>query len=158
MMLSGYGQLGIGVCLTSLFGMAIMLHTVPASAADAVFGDVIVSEVTSIYDADNFTVNIKSWPDIVGHHIPVRIKGIDAPEMSGQCAVEKFKARDAKQFAVAKLRDAKVIELRNIQRDKYFRLLADVYVDENNLAAALLKEGLVREYSGDKKNTWCDSD
>ena len=43
-----------------------MLVSSAVFAADKRFGDVVVSEVTSIYDADTFRVNIKSWPDIVG--------------------------------------------------------------------------------------------
>lgn len=47
--------------------------------------------------------------------------------MKGKCQKEKDLARLAKQFTVFKLRGAKVIELRNMQRGKYFRIVADVY-------------------------------
>lgn len=40
--------------------------------------------------------------------------------MKGRRQKEKELARKTKQFAVSKLRGAKVIELRNIQRDKCF--------------------------------------
>jgi len=114
-----------------------------------------IDEVTSIYDADTFRANINSWPGIVGERIPIRILGIDAPEIKGKCDQEKIKARTAKQFAVDKLRSAKTIELRNIQRGKYFRLLADVYVDNKNLADLLIQSGNARPYDGGTRKGWC---
>ena len=56
----------------------------------------------------------------------------------------------------AALRSAKVIELRNIQRGKYFRILADVYVDGQNLADGLIRSGHARLYDGGKRLGWCD--
>lgn len=119
------------------------------------YGNVTVEEVTSIYDADSFRVNIPSWPDIIGYRVPVRVSGIDAPELKGKCKEEKTAARLAKKRTVNLLRSAKVIELRNIQRGKYFRILADVYVDGNSLAEDLISNGLAVSYSGGKRINWC---
>ena len=80
------------------------------------YGNITVKEVTSIYDADTFRVNIEGYPSIVGERIPVRVLGVDAPELRGKCESEKIKARVAKQFTVQALRSAKTIELRNMQR------------------------------------------
>ena len=120
------------------------------------YGDVSVSEVTSIYDADTFTVNIEGYPPIVGERIPVRLLGVDTPEIKGKCESEKVKARQAKQFTVQAIRSAKIIELRNIQRGKYFRILAIVYVDGKNLADGLIKAGHARVYDGGKRLGWCE--
>lgn len=119
------------------------------------YGNATVSEVVSIYDGDTFTANIANWPDIVGKRISVRVAGIDTPEMRGRCQEEKNRARLAKQFTVAALRNAGHIELRNLQRDKYFRVLSDVYIDGENLAQKLLREGLAIPYSGKTKVNWC---
>ena len=53
------------------------------------------------------------------------------------------------------IRSGRKIELRNLQRDKYFRLLADVYVDNKSLGARLKRAGLARAYNGGTKTTWC---
>lgn len=120
------------------------------------FENVKVDEVTSIYDGDTFTVNIKEYPPIIGNRIPIRVNGIDTPEMRGKCVKEKTLAREAKQLTVSKLRSAKVIELRNLQRGKYFRIVADVYVDNDNLADMLIKNNLAVRYNGDTKiKDWC---
>ena len=54
------------------------------------------------------------------------------------------------------LKTAKVIELRNIQRGKYFRIVADVYVDDKNLADILIKNNLALPYDGGTKRDWID--
>ena len=44
------------------------------------------------------------------------------------------------------LSDAKTIELKNPQRDKYFRVLAEVWIDGESLGEKLKSEGLAKEY------------
>ncbi len=128
----------------------------PAHSADKVYEETIsVSEITSIYDADTFRVNIKGWPNIVGERVPVRVLGIDAPEIKGKCEKERLQARNAKQFTIDKLRKARNVELRNVKRGKYFRLLADVYVDNKNLGDMLVSAGLARKYDGGTRGGWC---
>ncbi len=121
-----------------------------------IYGTAIVSEVTSIYDGDTFRANIKGWPDIIGKHIGIRVSGIDTPEMRGKCKKEKALARKAKQHTVAMLRLGKKVELRNMLRGKYFRIVADVYIDGENLTNSLIKANLgVPYYGGKKGKNWC---
>jgi len=120
------------------------------------YGSVFVSEVTSIYDGDTFRANIQEYPEIVGYRIGIRIRGIDTPEMRGKCQKEKTLARKAKQFSVEKLRAAKKIELRNMKRGKYFRIVADVYVDGKSLGSMLIDHELAVLYDGGRKaKDWC---
>lgn len=124
-------------------------------ASNKTFGSVIVSEVVSIYDGDTFKVNIREWPSVAGERISVRVWGIDTPEMRGKCEQEKQLARKAKQHTVAMLRAADTIELVNLRRDKYFRLLAEVSVDGKDLGYSLITNNLARPYGGGKKAGWC---
>ena len=120
------------------------------------FGSVQIDEVTSVYDGDTFRATIKAWPQLIGERIGIRINGIDTPEMRGKCQAEKELALRAKQHTVAMLRNAKVIELRNMKRGKYFRILADVFVDGKNVGESLVKSGMAVEYHGGKKTEdWC---
>ena len=114
-----------------------------------------MDKVTSIYDSDTFRASIKSWSEIIGRRVPVRISGIDTPEIRGKCKEEKELARSAKAFTVLQLRSAKVIELRNVKRGKYFRILADVSVDGRDLGDALFQKGLAVKYNGSFKVIWC---
>lgn len=119
------------------------------------YGSATVAEITSIYDGDTFRANIEGFPTIVGEHMSIRVNGIDTPELRGKCEYEKQQARKAKQFTVQQLRGAKKITLKNIQRGKYFRLIADVYVDDVNLAQQLIRYELAVEYHGKTKKNWC---
>lgn len=85
----------------------------------------------------------------------IRINGIDTPEMRAKCDKEKVLARKAKKLTVSLLRGAKLIELKNIKRGKYFRLIADVYVDGILIADKLQKNHLAVPYDGGTKIDWC---
>lgn len=125
------------------------------SAGTQSYGNVVVDTVTTIYDGDTFRATINDWPPIIGKNIPIRVNGIDTPEMRGECREEIEQARKAKQEAVAMIRAAKIVELRNIQRGKYFRIVADVYLDDESLGDSLIGKGLARSYDGGTKEKWC---
>jgi endonuclease YncB( thermonuclease family) len=45
--------------------------------------------------------------------------------------------------------------LKNIKRGKYFRLIADVYVDGVSLGEQLIKQGHAVKFIGKAKKAWC---
>ena len=110
--------------------------------------------ITSIYDGDTFRGNIVGYPAIIGDRISVRVAGIDCPEMRDKRAAVKRKAQEAKQFTVKRLREGKKIELLEMRRDKYFRILARVMIDGQDLGAELIKAGLAKPYDGGMKAAW----
>jgi len=99
------------------------------SQAKPQYGTVTVSKVISVYDGDTFRVDIASLPPIVGKNIPIRVNGVDTPEIQGKCKYEKNLALKARDFVRIKLTNAKEIKLTNLQRGKYFRVVANVVVD-----------------------------
>ena len=119
------------------------------------FGSAVVERVTSIYDGDTFRADIKGYPPIVGKRMAIRINGIDTPELKAHCKKEKILARAAKKVTVNLLRSAHIIELRNIKRGKYFRLIADVYADGKSIAKELMRRHLAVPYYGGHKVDWC---
>ncbi|WP_294964570.1 thermonuclease family protein [Sulfurimonas sp.] len=121
-----------------------------------VFENAVVEEVTSIYDGDTFRANIKGYPKIVGYRMSVRILGIDTPEKRAKCKKEKDLALAAKKLTESLLKGAELIELKNIKRGKYFRILADVYVDGVPIANELIKNNLAVKYDGGTKIDWCE--
>lgn len=122
------------------------------------YGNVLIDEVTSIYDGDTFRVNIKGYPKIIGHKMAVRLANVDTPEIRAKCTQEKLLARKAKQFTVNFIRNAKVLELRNMKKDKYFRIVAELHSDDNkSLATELIRNDLAVPYFGGKKSKdWCE--
>lgn len=123
--------------------------------SSSLHASLIVSSVVSIYDADTFRVNLPNCPELFCLGIPVRVAGIDAPEIRGKCDYERALARKAKYLTVELLKSAQVIEIRNPQRGKYFRIIGDVYVDGVRLADKLILSGLAREYYGGTRHGWC---
>jgi len=120
------------------------------------YGTVIVSRVISVYDGDTFRVDIDSLPPIVGKNIPIRLNGVDTPEIRGKCKYEKDLAIKARDFVRNKLANAKEIKLNNLQRGKYFRVVANVIVDGVSLEQELLENELAYKYTGGKKSSWCN--
>jgi micrococcal nuclease len=109
------------------------------------------------YDADTITVDIPGVHPIIGDNISVRVSGIDAPEIRGHGPCEKEASRNAKRLVENLLKKAKRIDLLNVDKDKYFRLLADVKVDGVDLKSLLLKNNLAYQYAGGtkEKRNWC---
>ena len=125
------------------------------SQAKPQYGTVTVSKVISVYDGDTFRVNIDSLPPIVGKNIAIRVNGVDTPEIRGKCQYEKNLALEARDFVRGKLANAKEIKLTNLQRGKYFRVVANVLVDGVSLEQELLDNKLAYSYDGGKKLSWC---
>ena len=121
------------------------------------YPDIEVSKITSVYDGDTFRANLKDMPKIVGYRMSIRINGIDTPEKRGKCQKEKDLALQAKKTTKNLLKNANSIILKNIQRGKYFRIVADVYTDDISIAEELIKQNLAVPYDGGHKaKNWCE--
>ncbi len=109
------------------------------------------------YDADTITVDIPNVHPLIGHRISVRVRHIDTPEIKGKLPCEKEAARTAKRLIENQLKNAKRIDLENVDKDKYFRILADVVIDGKPLIDILLKNNLAYHYEGGTKQKidWC---
>ncbi len=107
-------------------------------------------EVISVYDGDTFKINLNCKEEVLCGNISVRVRGVDCPEIKGKTAKEKRLAKKAKTFTENFL-SAAPVNLKNCGRDKYFRLLCEVKVNEEDLAQALLKAGLAYPYDGGTK-------
>lgn len=123
----------------------------PVSAQAA---EVLVVELVRVVDGDTIIVNIDGWPPVVGHEIGIRVNGCDTPELRDKRPDIKAMAYRAKETVDAILRRAEVIELHNIGRGKYFRLVADVYADGVSLANILIASGLALPYDGGRRPEW----
>lgn len=109
-------------------------------------------KVLSVYDGDTFTVEIEHWPNQI-YRGPVRVRGIDAPEIKGACQSEKDAAIRARDTVRALTKDGITVD--EIALDKYGRLLAKVMVGTEDLAAKMIAAGLARPYDGGTRGGWC---
>lgn len=111
------------------------------------------------YDGDTLTFDIPNVHALIGKKISVRVAHLDTPEIRGKLPCEKEAARVAQRLIENLLKNAKRIDLTNIDRDKYFRILADVIVDGRSVKDLLLKNNLAYAYEGGTKLRidWCKS-
>ena len=109
------------------------------------------------YDGDTLTFNIPGVHPLLGKKISVRVAHLDTAEIRGKQPCEKQAARTAQRLMESLLKNAKQIDLVNVQRDKYFRVLADVMVDGKSVKELLMKNNLAYGYEGGTKQKvdWC---
>ena len=110
-------------------------------------------EVIRVYDGDTFFVNIPNVHWLIGSNISVRIRGIDTPEMRGSTEETKELARKSRD-ALIKLFEGRKITLYNLNRDKYFRILADVKADDIDVKDYMIKNNYAKPYNGGTKDSW----
>ena len=106
-------------------------------------------QIVEVYDGDTFKIDLPSQHPLFGDDISVRVAGIDTPELKGSSDEVKALAYKAKNRTQELLSDAKTIELKNPQRGKYFRVVADVWVDGESLGEKLKSDGLAKDYDGE---------
>lgn len=106
--------------------------------------------LASVYDGDTFKVYLACKYPIFCKAIPVRVRGVDCPEMRGGTPETKAAAKGAKAFTKQFLRGGKIF-LRNCGRDKYFRLLCEIKVNGADLGTALIEHVHAVPYDGGTK-------
>lgn len=115
-------------------------------------------EYLNNYDGDTITFNIPNTHPLFGQNISIRVRDLDTPELRGQPACEKKLAKVAKDRIQTILSKAKRIDLTDVGRDKYFRVLANVVADGQSISSLLLEQGLAYRYDGGTKRkiNWCN--
>lgn len=125
--------------------------------------------VRSCYDADTCRVNLPrsafndEWAyKLFGHNIPIRVEGIDTPEIRGKCQKEKDLAKDARDLVRSLTKNAHTITLAidddpKEVRGKYFRIVGRIIVDGVDLSALLIQKHMAVPYDGGTKvKDWCE--
>ncbi|MCQ2410422.1 MAG: thermonuclease family protein [Elusimicrobiaceae bacterium] len=108
--------------------------------------------VASVYDGDTFKINLNCSLAVYCEKVPVRVRGVDTPEIKGKTQREKKLAQQAKAFTKDFL-DKRPITLSDCGRDKYFRLLCDVTNGEGkDLARELIRRDYGYSYQGGTKS------
>lgn len=108
--------------------------------------------IASVYDGDTFKINLNCSLSVYCEKVPVRVLGVDCPEIKGKTEEEKHLAQQAKEFT-KKFLDNSPISLTDCGRDKYFRLLCKVQNGQGqNLADELIKHDLGYKYYGGTKS------
>lgn len=114
-------------------------------------------KVVDVYDGDTLFIDIPGIPPVFGKRIGVRILGIDTAEMRSKDSCEKEKALQAKGVVKALIKKAQRVDIVQVQRDKYFRILGQVTADGRSIGEELIAKKLAFPYFGDAKpkRDWC---
>lgn len=136
--------------------LSIICFATPGFSAKKHYGDIEDAEYVRNYDGDTITFNIPSLHPIIGENISIRLSGIDTPEIRGKCENEKIEAKKSKEYVRKMFIGAKHISLRDTRRGKYFRIVADIYIDDIFLKEKMIELGLGYPYEGKgQKHDWC---
>ena len=135
--------------------LTLLAAALPLSGRDApASNEVVAVKFVKCIDGDTFTCEIpEGYPETVMRIVNVRIRGIDAPELHDKRPEVRQRALDAKDHLEKLLSGAKRIELRRLGKDKYFRILAEVFADGVDVGKALLEKGLAVPYDGGTKSS-----
>lgn len=115
-------------------------------------------KVVEVYDGDSIFIDLPDQHPLFGDRIGVRIKGIDTPELRTKDLCEKKQGLEAKAVLQSLLGKGERVDIVNVQRDKYFRILGEVLVDGRPVTGELIKRKLAHPYYGEKKvkRNWCN--
>lgn len=127
-----------------------------ALAAD--YGDVNAI-VSHVHDGDTVIVDVNGWPDICGKKIPIRINGIDCPELNDKNPKIRGWAYAAKDKSSSMMSPGTEIKLHAMDRDARFRIDATVIVNGVDVGAELIKSGYAKKYNGKgRRPVWTEAD
>jgi endonuclease YncB( thermonuclease family) len=110
--------------------------------------------VIKVYDGDTITIVSKlPYEKSELYIFSVRLKDINAPEIKSKHEDEKTIAKEA-QVNLSNLLLYKHVSLKNLHTEKYGRILADVYLQDNtHVNKWILEHRFAVEYNGGTKNS-----
>ena len=110
--------------------------------------------VLSVHDGDTLTVDLPCDIPSVCKAMPIRLSGIDTPELTDKRPEIRQLARTARYKVQELTTPPHKVEMRILGRDKYFRLDAAIFSDGVSIAETLKAEGLARAYDGTGPKPW----
>lgn len=111
-------------------------------------------QVIKVYDGDTITIAAyMPYADSSLFRFSVRLNGIDTPEIKGHSDEEKKAAKVSRAALNEKLLH-RVVTLKNVQTEKYGRILADVYLDDLHINQWMLDNNYAVKYDGGTKDVF----
>ena len=151
-------------------GVALLTFTLLVSLFSLAHATTIPNvTIVSCYDGDTCRVNLPrsafndDWAyQLFGHNIPIRVEGIDTPEIRGKCQKEKDLAYEARDLVQGIFDNAQTITLTiddnpKEVRGKYFRIVGRLMADGQDISDLLIQKNLAVLYEGGTKGKdWCE--
>ena len=119
--------------------------------------------VVDVYDGDSITVVFDPFPDSKysdNYWFKIRLAGIDTPEIKlpknyPNREIMKKKAIEVRDLLKSRILE-KYITIDILGSDKYGRLLANIYENDELLNEWLISIGYAQSYNGGTKSKWLD--
>lgn len=120
--------------------------SIPKTDQPPRFEDAIVLQVNHIQGDLTLICDIQDFPPIVGKNMPVKIRGIEAPQSAEKSELKAFlqEILDSAPVIDDPNQPPYCIQLKNLQRGTAFCLIADVHINGQDLGDLLVKESLVK--------------
>ena len=127
------------------------LETITYKETEVFIPQIRFAKVIKVYDGDTITVAAKlPFNESAIYRFSVRLRSIDSPEIKGESEKEcqlAIESRDALHHLIF----GKIIELRHHGKEKYGRLLADIYYKDVHINKWMVDKGYAVKYDGGKK-------
>jgi micrococcal nuclease len=127
------------------------LQNISYKETEAFIPEIRFAKVVKVYDGDTITVASKlPFNESPIYRFSVRLRSIDSPEIKGESEKEcqmAIQSRDVLHNMIF----GKIIELRNNGKEKYGRLLADIYYNDIHINKWMVDKGYAVKYDGGKK-------
>jgi endonuclease YncB( thermonuclease family) len=108
-------------------------------------------QVIKVYDGDTITIAARlPMQKSPIYRFSVRLNGIDTPEIKGKDDDEREAAKLVKEALSAMILN-KQVTLKNVDTEKYGRILADVYIGDIHVNQWLIAENFALPYDGGTK-------
>lgn len=105
--------------------------------------------LTYVYDGDTIAI------DCGAGEVTARLQGLNAPETrDAQCDAERAAGRRATDRLRALVKGAE-LRIARMGTEKYGRDLIRLWIDGQDAAAILIREGLAEPYFGGHRRDWC---
>lgn len=109
-------------------------------------------QVIKVYDGDTIMIASRLPYDASPlYRLSVRLNGIDTPEIKTKNAEEKQIAKQARDYLTSLVLH-QTVSLRNVQTEKYGRILADVFLGEVCLNERMVQQRFAVKYDGGTKH------
>lgn len=107
-----------------------------------------IGKVIKVYDGDTITVASKLHNNV--YKFVIRLNRIDTPELRTKNMKEKERGIFVRDKLREKIMD-KIIKIKVIKKEKYGRLLCEIYINNENINDWILNNNYGVEYYGGKK-------
>ena len=109
--------------------------------------------VIKVYDGDTITIaSTLPYKNSEMYRFSIRLSGIDAAEIKSKNEDEQIVAREARD-CLSNLILHKYVSIKNLNIEKYGRILADVYFKDIHINKWMLSQRFAVDYDGGTKNS-----